>query len=147
MTTLSSSQERSVRLALQLAQARLEIDRLTSREGMHMSDLLVKALRVVEAARAEQATGDHVACAAAPCVLCEALAAFDAFTESGGSGHTEWPEASSAPVQAPDSGDEAAEPLASAFLGEFPPLDVCSTGGVHLWADGACARCGVKEAS
>jgi hypothetical protein len=27
-------------------------------------------------------------------------------------------------------------------LGEFPPLDVCITGGIHVWNDaGRCSRC------
>lgn len=79
-----------------------------------MTDLLVRALRVVEAARAERATGDHLGCTFAPCGLCAALAAFDA------------------PEDEPD-----AHPL-----GEFPPLDVCITGGVHVWNDaGRCSRC------
>jgi hypothetical protein len=81
-----------------------------------MTDLLVRALRVVEAARAERATGDHLGCAFAPCGLCASLAAFDA------------------PEDEPE-----VQPL-----GEFPPLDdQCPIiGGFHVWNDaGRCSRC------
>ena len=82
---------------------------------------LERALRVVQAVRDERSTGDHVVCDWAPCGPCEALAAFDA---------------AELPADTP-------EPADGVFgLGEFPPIDVCITGGIHVWNDaGRCSRC------
>ena len=96
-----------------------------------MSDLLVKALRVVEAARELLACEGHYReMDERMAILTAELAAFDAPSEDD--------EAAIAAAQLLAESDD--QPV-----GEFPPLDVCSTGGVHLWADGACARCGLKD--